>query len=166
MKRREFCAVSLGALGATAFSWRALAAAADELPILSRTGAQLLLKPAAVGELKASLRGSLLSRGNEGYEQARHIWNGAFDRYPAAIVRCANEADVAQRRAVRQLARSAGGGARRWPQPARPFGLRGRAHDRSRAHAGGERRSEGAGRRASSPVSCWAPWTGRPSNMA
>jgi FAD/FMN-containing dehydrogenase len=94
MKRREFCAVSLGALGASAFSWTARAAAADELPILSRTGAQLLLKRAEVDELKASLRGSLLLRGNEGYEQARHIWNGVFDRHPAAILRCANETDV------------------------------------------------------------------------
>jgi FAD/FMN-containing dehydrogenase len=93
MKRREFCAVSIGALG-LAYAWRARAAAADELPVLSRTGAQLLLKPAEVGELRASLRGPLLLRGNEGYEQARRIWNGAFDRRPAAIVRCANEADV------------------------------------------------------------------------
>ena len=94
MKRREFCAVSMGALGASVFSWPARAAAADELPILSRTGASLLLKRAEVDELKSSLRGALLLRGNDGYEQARRIWNGAFDRHPAAIVRCASEADI------------------------------------------------------------------------
>jgi FAD/FMN-containing dehydrogenase len=94
MKRREFCAFSMGAFGASVCSWPARAAASDELPILSRTGTQLLLKRAEVDELKASLRGPLLLRGHDGYEHARHIWNGAFDRRPAAIVRCANEADV------------------------------------------------------------------------
>ncbi len=95
MKRREFCTSSLAALAVTGFSSRARAAVPDELPVLSRTGRKLLLTRAEVGELKAGLRGSLLLRGDQGYEQARHIWNGAFDRHPAAIVRCANASDVA-----------------------------------------------------------------------
>lgn len=94
MKRRDFCAASLAAVASTSFSFRARAAIPDELPILSRTGKQLLLTRAEVEELKASLNGSLLLKGNEGYEEARHIWNGAFDRHPAAIVRCVNPADV------------------------------------------------------------------------
>lgn len=94
MKRREFCASSFAALAVTGFSWRARAAVPDELPVLSRTGQKLLLKRAEVSELKASLHGTLLLRGDEGFEQARHIWNGAFDRHPAAIVRCADASDV------------------------------------------------------------------------
>jgi hypothetical protein len=94
MKRREFVAASLAALGAGGFSFRARAAIPDELPILSRTGKQLRLTRAEVEELRAGLHGALLLNGDTGYEQARHVWNGAFDRHPAAIVRCADAADV------------------------------------------------------------------------
>jgi FAD/FMN-containing dehydrogenase len=93
MKRRTFVASSL-AIAATGFSYRARAAIPDELPILSRTGKQLLLPRAAVEELRASLRGSLLLRGDTGYEAARRIWNGAFNRHPAAIIRCNSADDI------------------------------------------------------------------------
>jgi len=93
MKRREFVAASL-ATAVTAFSRRARAAVSADLPILSRTGKQLILTGAEVSELRSGLHGSLLLNGDEGYEQARHVWNGAFDRHPAAIVRCADAADV------------------------------------------------------------------------
>ena len=91
------------AVASTGFSFRARAAIPDELPILSRTGKQLLLTRAEVEECGQPAR-SLLLRGDAGYEQARHIWNGAFDRHPAAIVRCANAADASSG-AVRELAR-------------------------------------------------------------
>jgi FAD/FMN-containing dehydrogenase len=47
-----------------------------------------------VEEFKASLRGHLLHPGEDGYDEARKIWNGMFDRRPALIVRCAGAADV------------------------------------------------------------------------
>jgi FAD/FMN-containing dehydrogenase len=47
-----------------------------------------------VEEFKARLRGSLLHPGEDGYDQARKIWNGMFDRRPALIARCAGAADV------------------------------------------------------------------------
>ena len=47
-----------------------------------------------VEEFKASLRGHLLHAGEDGYEEARKIWNGMFDRRPALIARCAGAADV------------------------------------------------------------------------
>ncbi|HEY6123432.1 MAG TPA: FAD-binding oxidoreductase [Steroidobacteraceae bacterium] len=94
MKRREFCASSLAVIASTGFSMHARAAVPDELPILSRTGKQLLLTRAEVEELRSGLHGALLLNGDSGYEQARRIWNGAFDRRPAAIVRCADAADV------------------------------------------------------------------------
>jgi FAD/FMN-containing dehydrogenase len=93
MKRREFVASSL-ALAVSAYATRTWAANAADLPILSRTGKQLILTGAEVSELRSGLQGSLLLSGEEGYEQARHIWNGAFDRHPAAIVRCKDAADV------------------------------------------------------------------------
>ena len=45
-------------------------------------------------EFKAGLRGQLLSPGDEGYDGARKLWNGMFDRRPAFIARCAGAADV------------------------------------------------------------------------
>src|SRR5262245_285105 len=39
-------------------------------------------------------RGSLLRPGDDGYDDARRIWNGAIDRRPALIARCADEGDV------------------------------------------------------------------------
>jgi FAD/FMN-containing dehydrogenase len=45
-------------------------------------------------EFKAGLRGQLLSPGDDGYDRARRLWNGMFDRQPALIARCAGAADV------------------------------------------------------------------------
>ncbi len=49
---------------------------------------------ADVKELKASVRGEVLVTGNEGYDQARRVWNGMIDRHPAIIVRCGGASDV------------------------------------------------------------------------
>jgi hypothetical protein len=37
----------------------------------------------AVDEFQAGLRGPLLRSGNDGYDAARKLWNGMFDRRPA-----------------------------------------------------------------------------------
>jgi len=42
----------------------------------------------------ARLRGSLLRPGDAGYEQARRVYNGMIDKYPALIARCMDVADV------------------------------------------------------------------------
>src|SRR5215467_3245886 len=44
--------------------------------------------------LKQELRGSLIQPGDAAYDEARRVWNGMIDRYPALIVRCADVADV------------------------------------------------------------------------
>src|SRR5919204_5294347 len=54
------------------------------------------IEPKAFDELRASFRGALLRPGEEGYEEARRIWNGAIDRRPALIARCAGADDVAE----------------------------------------------------------------------
>ena len=54
-----------------------------------------VIEPKAVEELRMSFRGALLRPGEEGYEEARRIWNGAIDRHPALIARCAGADDVA-----------------------------------------------------------------------
>jgi FAD/FMN-containing dehydrogenase len=48
----------------------------------------------AIEALRASLRGELLQPGDDGYDGARLIWNGMFDKRPALIARCSGTADV------------------------------------------------------------------------
>ena len=62
-------------------------------------GKAVTLKGTDIDELRAALRGELLGAGAAGYDQARRLWNPAFDRRPALIARCQGAADV--RRAVR-----------------------------------------------------------------
>jgi FAD/FMN-containing dehydrogenase len=48
----------------------------------------------ALGAMAASLRGQLVRPGDPTYDEHRRIWNGAIDRFPALIARCAGVADV------------------------------------------------------------------------
>lgn len=100
MKRREFCGSALAALvAASTHVGRALAdtlAIAVDLPAISGSGKQIVLTGAQVREFRAALRGDLLLASSDGYDQARRIWNGAFDRRPALIARCTGFADVKQ----------------------------------------------------------------------
>lgn len=47
-----------------------------------------------VSQLRAALRGTLLRPDEEGYEETRRVWNGAIDRRPGLIARCAGTDDV------------------------------------------------------------------------
>jgi FAD/FMN-containing dehydrogenase len=53
-----------------------------------------VLGDATVTELDCTLTGSVVRPGDEDYEDARHVWNGAIDRHPALIARVANTEDV------------------------------------------------------------------------
>jgi FAD/FMN-containing dehydrogenase len=67
-------------------------------------------------ELGGSFRGELLLPTSPGYDTARRIWNGAIDRHPACIARCAGVADVvaavrfARKRDLEVAVRSGGHG--------------------------------------------------------
>ena len=52
------------------------------------------LHPSIMQNLKAHLRGELIYPNDQGYDAARKVWNGMIDKYPAAIVRCADIVDV------------------------------------------------------------------------
>jgi len=52
------------------------------------------LPSAAIEEFRSSLRGELIGTGDEGYEEARKVFNGMIDRRPQFIARCADVADV------------------------------------------------------------------------
>ncbi len=51
---------------------------------------------AAFKELQPRLAGHLILPQDESYHQARQLWNGKIDKYPAAIVRCANAQDAVE----------------------------------------------------------------------
>jgi FAD/FMN-containing dehydrogenase len=44
----------------------------------------------------AGFAGTLIRPGDSGYDAARQVWNGAIDRRPALIARCADENDAAR----------------------------------------------------------------------
>ncbi|MBD2059568.1 FAD-binding oxidoreductase [Oculatella sp. FACHB-28] len=48
----------------------------------------------AIEILASTIRGELILPGNPAYEAERKVWNGTYDCYPAAIVRCADAEDV------------------------------------------------------------------------
>ena len=45
-------------------------------------------------QLAQAMRGTLLRPGSADYEYRRRVWNGAIDRYPLAIARCADAEDI------------------------------------------------------------------------
>jgi FAD/FMN-containing dehydrogenase len=99
MKRRDFCRLSVAAGAATLLpAHRLLSATGDSPPgdlrAVKLSGAETILERTAVQDLRASLSGTLLTPTDEGYETARHVWNGMIDKHPALIARCANTADV------------------------------------------------------------------------
>jgi FAD/FMN-containing dehydrogenase len=53
-----------------------------------------VLGDATMAEFEQGLSGRLIRPGDDGYDAARAIWNGAHDRRPALIVRCGGVADV------------------------------------------------------------------------
>jgi FAD/FMN-containing dehydrogenase len=54
----------------------------------------LTLDDAAVPELAAKFRGTIVGRDDPTYDVHRQIWNGSISRRPALIARCAGVADV------------------------------------------------------------------------
>jgi FAD/FMN-containing dehydrogenase len=102
MKRRAFCGMSLIAGTAASFPVARLIAAqtgssqpgSTDLRAVKLSGAETTIERAAVSDLGASLRGTLLTPGQDGYDVARRIWNGMIDKHPALIARCADTADV------------------------------------------------------------------------
>jgi FAD/FMN-containing dehydrogenase len=50
--------------------------------------------PATVDAISAAALRDVILPDHEDYDRARRVWNGSIERYPAAIVRCADAADV------------------------------------------------------------------------
>jgi FAD/FMN-containing dehydrogenase len=45
--------------------------------------------------LRTNVEGEVVTGSDPSYDEARRVWNGMVDRYPAAVVRCTSTADVA-----------------------------------------------------------------------
>ena len=65
-----------------------------DLQAVANTGGRTMVPEESVDEFKGSLRGELLQPGEQGYDEARKIWNGMIDKRPALVVRCAGVSDV------------------------------------------------------------------------
>jgi FAD/FMN-containing dehydrogenase len=66
---------------------------------LGRRPAHTPIETTAVEILRTGLRGAACLDGEDGYDEARTLWNAMIDRYPGVVVRAAGAADVI--RAVR-----------------------------------------------------------------
>jgi FAD/FMN-containing dehydrogenase len=62
--------------------------------MFSAMAPEISVQAEALQSLAANLQGQLIRPGESGYEEARKVWNGMIDRYPAVVVRSASAADV------------------------------------------------------------------------
>jgi FAD/FMN-containing dehydrogenase len=65
-----------------------------DLKIATLDGKDAMLSEPVIADFKKSLRGQLIQPSDEGYDQARKVWNGMTNKRPALIAQCAGVADV------------------------------------------------------------------------
>jgi FAD/FMN-containing dehydrogenase len=53
-----------------------------------------MLSTSELQQLKDRLRGSVIQKGDQGYDEARKVYNGMIDKRPGAIAKCVDAADV------------------------------------------------------------------------
>ncbi len=58
------------------------------------TGTKTKFTEQALADLRAQVRGDLILPGDARYDEARKVYNGMIDKYPAIIIRCVDTADV------------------------------------------------------------------------
>ena len=82
------------------------------------------------GTFAATIRGEVVTAADAAFDDVHAVWNGAIDRRPGAIVRCAGSADVVSAVRFAREQRRAGVGPRRRSQRGRTSGRRRRVDDR------------------------------------
>jgi FAD/FMN-containing dehydrogenase len=65
-----------------------------DIQMATAGGNMTTLVAGAVEAFASSLRGTVLTPADDGYDETRVIWNAMIDRKPGMIVRCAGSADV------------------------------------------------------------------------
>jgi len=66
----------------------------SEINLTTLDGGEVSIEKEATDALRANLSGELLLANDEGYDEARSIWNAMIDRKPGEIVRCKESGDV------------------------------------------------------------------------
>ncbi len=66
----------------------------ENIEIATTAGQQVVLDAEAIEQFGSELRGAHLLRGDDGYDEARTIYNAMINRRPALIARCTGVADV------------------------------------------------------------------------
>lgn len=99
MHRRTFCKSTVAAAVAATLpgcsSDDRQAGVGSLISAISADGAELSIESAAVSDLAESLTGRLYLQSDEGYAEAKQIWNGMFEqKKPAMVVQCASTDDV------------------------------------------------------------------------
>ena len=112
------------------------------LSLTLRDGGEATFSIDRLAQFRSRVRGPVLVAGDQQYEEARQIWNGAHHARPALIARCTGVADVIEsvnfargRRASRR--------SRRRAQRCRHFDVRRRYGDRPVVDEGNPRRPSG-----------------------
>ena len=65
-----------------------------DLTLRKLDGSSATITQDTIATLRSKLRGTVALPGEDGYEQARRIWNAMIDRRPGLVVRCLGAADV------------------------------------------------------------------------
>src|SRR5258708_22019702 len=65
-----------------------------DLQTKSAAGASVKISAEDIAALQSRIRGKVIGRGDDGYDDARKVYNAMIDRRPALILRCADVADV------------------------------------------------------------------------
>jgi len=97
MRRRTFCKSTVAA--AIAATLPACQPGSNDvgsmISAISMDGNELSIESAAVSELAESLQGQLFLQADEGYAEAKQVWNGMFDdKQPAMVVQCGAVQDI------------------------------------------------------------------------
>src|SRR3989304_2159707 len=65
-----------------------------DLGLAPREGGMATLIDTSIEELRVNLRGPLLRPGDNGYDEARKVYNAMHDRKPAVVIQCVNPGDA------------------------------------------------------------------------
>lgn len=66
----------------------------SDVKIIGTNGSEIIINDSDVEAFKAEFRGRLLTADDEGYDEARTIWNAMIDRRPALIAQASANEDV------------------------------------------------------------------------
>lgn len=98
MQRREFVnSAMLAAVALPTLKFVPALARSEpsaDIPAVTADGRAITLRSAELRELAKVLKGQLLLRGDDGYDEARLLLNPSFDKYPALVVRPTEVADI------------------------------------------------------------------------